>query len=300
MKKLNLIIVYLLAIHFILGQELYAIDSCFKLKNIQLEMVLVNSGTFIMGSKLCKFPQEPVHPVQISNSFWIGKYEITQKDYEAIMGQNPSAFTSKYDTVYEKNVFLGYTFDSWLRDYSFTPYHPVENVSFIEACRFCNILSYRSGLQMCYKIPGNGTVECDFTKNGFRLPTEAEWEYAARGGSNSEKYSTPQYYKIEEVAWIYTNSDKKSKPVGFKFANDYGIHDMFGSVWEWTYDWFMYTFYYAENKIDPTGPAEGEYKVIRGGSFLEEDKDIYIVAPRKAMKVKQIASNVGFRIVRAA
>ena len=214
-----------------------------------VEMILVKGGTFRMGDVWGDGHSRelPVHDITLS-SFYIGKYEVTQKLYREIMGNNPS-------------YFIG---DSL----------PVEHVSWYDAVAFCNALSDTTGLEAVYTIDSL-SVTADFTKNGYRLPTEAEWEYAARSrGRDDRKYSgTNTESELGNYAWYYDNSHNlgSSHPnygtndVGTKLANDLGIYDMSGNVWEWCWDW--YGAYSSSSQTNPTGPSTGISRLRRGGSW---------------------------------
>ncbi|KAA3620139.1 MAG: PEGA domain-containing protein [Calditrichaeota bacterium] len=204
-------------------------------------MVFVKGGTFQMGDTFGdgSSDEKPVHTVTVSD-FYIGKYEVTQKEYREIMGKNPSRF--KGDNL------------------------PVEKVNWFDAVKFCNIKSERDGLQKCYAISGKN-VTCDFSKNGYRLPTEAEWEYAARGGNQSRGFKYSGSNTAGDVAWYGSNSGKKTHPVGQKQANELGLHDMSGNVWEWCNDWYDSGYYGSSPQSNPRGADSGKYRVLRGGSW---------------------------------
>jgi len=234
----------------ILGMLVFSACDIFKPKlEEHVEMILVKGGTFSMGDIWGDGHSRelPVHDVTLS-SFYIGKYEVTQKLYREIMGNNPS-------------YFIG---DSL----------PVEHVSWYDAIAFCNALSDTTGLEAVYTIDSL-SVTADFTKNGYRLPTEAEWEYAARSrGRDDRKWSgTNTESELGDYAWYYDNSHNlgSSHPnygtnkVGTKLANDLGIYDMSGNVWEWCWDW--YGAYSSSSQTNPTGSSTGPYRVRRGGSW---------------------------------
>ncbi|MDR1343397.1 MAG: formylglycine-generating enzyme family protein [Prevotellaceae bacterium] len=188
------------------------------------EMVLVQGGTFEMGctneqGSDCADDVQPVHSVTLSN-FYIGKYEVTQAQWEALMDSNPSNFRGG-------NL-------------------PVETVSWDDAQKFIERLNAATGKQ-------------------YRLPTEAEWEYAARGGSKSKGYQYSGSSSVEEVAWFSDNSEGATHPVGAKRPNELGIYDMSGNVWEWCYD--RYGSYPASAQHNPAGASSGSYRVFRGGSW---------------------------------
>jgi|GEM_PF-3390432 len=173
-------------------------------KWLSLPMILVQGGTFQMGSISGDSDEKPVHSVTVG-SFYMGTYEITQGIYEQVMGRNPSKF---------KGARL-----------------PVEQVSWYDAVAFANALSRRDGLQEVYTINGE-SVSCDWGKRGYRLPTEAEWEYAARGGSKSQGYMYSGSNMVGDVAWYWDNSGSKTHDTGSKNANELGLYDMSGNVRE--------------------------------------------------------------------
>jgi len=154
------------------------------------------------------------------SDFYIGKYEVTQAQWEAVMSGNPSNF--KGDDL------------------------PVENVSWNEIQEFIGKLNQSTGRE-------------------YRLPTEAEWEYAARGGRRNRAYKYSGSNNVGEVAWFEGNSEKTTHPVGTKKANELGLHDMSGNVWEWVSDW--YGDYDNDQRKDPGGPDQGTSRVIRGGGW---------------------------------
>ena len=191
---------------------------------ISIEMVKVEAGTFMMGATSeMKDPysdEKPVHQVTLTNDYYMGKYEVTQALWQAVMGSNPSNF--KGDNL------------------------PVEKVSWNDCQEFISKLNSLTGRK-------------------FRLPTEAEWEYAARGGKKSRGYQYSGSRKISDVAWYDRNSGSKTHPVGTKQANELGIYDMSGNVWEWCSDW--YGSYSSSSQTNPTGSDSGTNRVRRGGSW---------------------------------
>ena len=196
-------------------------NKTFTVKGVSFEMVFVEGGTFQMGSNDGDSDEKPVHQVTLSN-YYIGKTEVTQELWQAVMGSNPS-FSS----------FKGAK-------------NPVNYVSWNDCQEFIKKLN-------------------KLTKQNFRLPTEAEWEYAARGGNKSRgyKYSGSDY--LGSVAWYEDNSGNEVHPVGSKSPNELGLYDMSGNVWEWCSDW--YGSYPSSSQTNPTGPSSGSYRVLRGGSF---------------------------------
>ena len=192
---------------------------------INIEMVKVEAGSFNMGATPeMENPWEdekPVHRVTLTNNYYIGKYEVTQALWQAVMGSNPSGF--KGDNL------------------------PVEEVSWNECQDFISKLNAMTGKR-------------------FRLPTEAEWEYAARGGNKSRGYQYSGSNTIGDVAWYDGNSGSKTHAVGTKQPNELGIYDMAGNVWEWCEDWKGS--YSSSPQTNPTGAVSGSYRVRRGGSWL--------------------------------
>jgi formylglycine-generating enzyme required for sulfatase activity len=208
-----------------------------------VEMVFVQGGTFAMGSNSASSDEKPVHQVTVS-SFMIGKYEVTQEQYQRVVGTNPSYFTSGYDTGKR----------------------PVEQVTWYDAAAFCNRLSEMEGLEKVYVISGTN-VNADFKKNGYRLPTEAEWEYAALGGEKRKNFTYAGSNDIDQVGWHSSNSGKQTRMAGTKILNEIGIYDMSGNVWEWCWD--CYGSYGSGQQIDPLGASSGGIRVIRGGSWCD-------------------------------
>ena len=192
---------------------------------ISIEMVRVEAGTFTMGAtpemENPLYEEKPAHQVTLTNDYYIGKYEVTQALWKAVMGNNPSNF--KGDNL------------------------PVEQVSWDDCQEFLSKLN-------------------SITGKTFRLPTEAEWEYAARGGNKSRGYQYSGSNNLSDVAWNINNSGSKTHAVGSKQANELGIYDMTGNVWEWCQDW--YGKYSSSSKTNPTGANRGSKRVARGGSWI--------------------------------
>jgi formylglycine-generating enzyme required for sulfatase activity len=240
-------------------------------KLTKLEMVSVAGGTFQMGCSSeqsgrdsdekslsfskgkfhnCDSDENPLHSVTLS-SFNISKYEITQAQWEIIMGSNPSDFKGS-------NL-------------------PVENVSWDDVQEFIRKLNAVTG------------------KN-YRLPTEAEWEYAARGGNRSRGYQYSGSNSLSSVAWYANNSNSKTHPVGTKEPNELGIYDMSGNVWEWCSDWKGS--YSRSSQTNPTGPESGSYRVNRGGSWKSYASDCECRVVYRSSSLPEFRNKViGFRLV---
>ncbi len=233
-----------------------------------IEMVFVEGGTFQMGSNDGSSDEKPVHSVTV-NDFYIGKYEVTQKQWKEVMGNNPSRFRG------EDN--------------------PVEKVSWYDTVEFCNKLSEREGLSNCYSGSGKG-ITLNINANGYRMPTEAEWGFAAIGGNKSKGYKYSGSNSIGDVAWYDSNSRKKTHLGGTKQANELGIYDMSGNVWEWCWDW--YGSYNRGSQLNPTGVTYGSYRVYMGGSWYFNASDCRI-ANRCYNFPDGSSDDIGFRLVRS-
>ncbi len=214
----------------------------------RLLMNRVEPQTFTMGGTV-----EPnAFAATVSKPFWMGRYEVTQAQYQQIMGVNPS--TVKPSTAAE--------LASW----------PVQNVSWFDAISFCNQLSYNLGLRPCYRT-ANGAITFDATANGFRLPTEAEWELAAQEANTDQQLDQQGYAGWDAIAWFWDNIPsttattlgKGPMAIGRKRANANSLYDMRGNVAEWVWD--FHAPYTSNAKTNPTGPTTGTYRVIRGGSW---------------------------------
>ena len=218
-------------------------------------MVRVEGGTFQMGSDsgLANDDEQPVHAVTLSN-YRIGKFTITQKQWKAIMGQ--------------------YNYITWNENYGTGDDYPATQPSMNEVQDFLRILNWLSGLH-------------------FRLPTEAEWEYAARGGKNSHGTLYSGSDDADAVAWHQGNASNRLHPVGSLQPNELGLYDMSGNVWEWCSDW--YGAYSAEAQTNPQGPNSGQRRVVRGGSFSYESA-FSRVTQRNSIQPNTQSFAVGFRL----
>jgi len=257
--------------------------------------VLIPGGTFTMGdTRGGGYSDElPTHSVTL-NSFYLGTYEVTQAEYAQFM-QPGSSWTSSYG--------LG---DSY----------PAYYVSWYAILKYCNLRSMAEGLTPVYSVSGStnpanwGTVPtsdnttwnaaiCNWNANGYRLPTEAEWEYAARGATNTPDYLYSGSDDINAVAWYSgNNSPNGSKPVGTKAPNGLGLYDMSGNVYEWCWDWYGSSYYSSSPGSNPTGPASGSSRVLRGG-FWSIRADYCRVALRNNSSPLISYYSIGFRLCRA-
>ncbi len=276
-----------------------------------LELVFVEAGSFMMGSKRAREEyvwgggddtelryyegEQPMHEVRITRSFWMGRYEVMQAQHRTLTGSNPSRF--------RKGLVLGEEEREWWlwrklcgpRKVTLTEdtsVFPVETVSWDDAVAFSaelTDLERRAG-----RLPAGYE---------YRLPTEAEWEYAARGGAGGRTTKYAGGDVLGEVAWHDGNSDSRPHPVGGKRPNELGLHDMSGNVWEWCLDWCDWGYYASSPVADPLGPATGPdlglgpRRVFRGGSWgLGSDCR---VADRGRWAPPFTHDGLGFRIVLA-
>ncbi|MBS1619884.1 MAG: SUMF1/EgtB/PvdO family nonheme iron enzyme [Bacteroidetes bacterium] len=219
------------------------------MKNNLYSMVLIKGGTFEMGNDSLTTEMRS-HKVTVGD-YYLSRYEVTQKQWQDIMGENPSHFVGCGDC-------------------------PVENVSAADAELFIKKLNTKTG-------------------GKYRLPTEAEWEYAARGGNASKGYTFSGSSNIDEVAWHDNNSDNETHPVGQKKANELGLHDMTGNVFEWCGDRFSYTYYKDGPSSDPHGSDQGVWRVLRGGSWSHGEKEC-LPAHRGKDEPTNRGRRTGFRL----
>ncbi|MBO7524632.1 MAG: formylglycine-generating enzyme family protein, partial [Verrucomicrobia bacterium] len=205
--------------------------------DVELDMIWIEPGTFLMGSpedELGRKSNEVQHQVTLTQGYWLGKFEVTQAQYEAVTGKNPSEF---------KGADL-----------------PVEKVNWNDAVKFCEWLTIQE--RAAGRLPGGYE---------YTLPTESQWEYACRAGtttalnSGKDLSDWKECPEVDEVGWYWYNSDKMTHPVGQKQPNAWGLYDMHGNVYEWCLDWFGD--YPTSSVTDPTGPSTGSSRVVRGGSW---------------------------------
>jgi formylglycine-generating enzyme required for sulfatase activity len=224
-----------------------------RTNSIGMEFVLIPAGSFVMGSASGYNEEIPEHPVTISRPFYLGKYEVTQAQWEAVMGENsPSRHKG--------------------------PANPVENVSWEEVREFIEKLNKKEGTAR------------------YRLPTEAEWEYAARAGTDTPYFFGNDKKELSEYAWHGDNSRGRTHPAGEKRPNPWGLYDIYGNVWEWVEDWFDENFYADSPEADPRGPEEGSRRVFRGGGW-EYSAEECRSATRGWLAPADRVPIIGFRLV---
>ena len=257
-----------------------------KTLNEDSDFVCIEGGSFEMGSNYGDDNEKPVHTVTVK-SFYMRKYLVTQKEWLEVMGRNDSKFRGHGENL------------------------PVENVRWYEVLEYCNKLSEEKGLTPVYTIDKSQNdknnkndqdswkwvVDWNQEANGYRLPTEAEWEYAALGGKGPTwnfEYSGSD--NIDEVAWYNKNSEGKTHDVGTKEPNRLGLYDMSGNVWEWCWDW--YGDYSGGSQTDPLGPSSGSTRVERGGSWDYGAGSARPVS-RRGIFPHHRSYQLGFRLVRS-
>lgn len=228
------------------------------LDDLRDRMVSIPGGEFLMGNEHTGQVKIVINPVLID------KYPVTQDLYVEVMGRNPSRFIG--------------------------PRLPVESVSWFDAVTFCNRLSELAGLEAAYEILGKEVI-LHVRKKGYRLPSEAEWEYCCRGGSSEERYGS-----IADIAWFNANADCGSHEVGQKRANGFGLYDMLGNVWEWCNDWYQRG-YPEGRQINYIGSEFGFERVLRGGSWNDLPDCIRVSFRHRKTPLSRESTN-GLRVVR--
>ena len=244
-------------------------------RTADIPLKLIPAGTFLMGSPDGEGADDerPQHKVTISRPFYLGVYPVTQAQYAMLMGKNPSRFAATGD---------GKDKVAWMDTSQF----PVDQVNWYESVQFCNALSQTEGLVPYYEIRGE-KVEI-LGGDGFRLPTEAEWEYACRAGTSSAYGFKGGEKELRGYAWFIKNSDERTRVVGEAKANQFGLHDMHGNVWEWTWDAYEADYYRRSPEADPLGPSQVATRVGRGGSW--------IYMPLQCRSASRIESRPGRRL----
>ncbi len=244
------------------------------------DMVYIEGGSFYMGNDYSgALDEKPEHKVTLSD-FYMSKYEVTFEMFDNFC----------ISTGYPKPDDGGFGRGK----------NPVINVSWEGAIKFCNWMSSRFGYDKVYNLridsAGMKIESVNWDANGYRLPTEAEWEYVAKGGSKSQGYAYPGSNDPKEVAWFTENSDNKPHEVGTLKPNELGIYDILGNAWEWCWDYYDKNYYEHSPEQDPRGPANGEHRVYRGGNF-NSDIEFIRITRRFSLAPTLETGLVGVRLV---
>lgn len=273
--------------------------------------IVAKGKSFSMGSATGDGDETPVHTVSFTRDFWMDSTEVTQGEYDRIM----------------KTRYPAYTRPAWGTPYGIGASYPAYLVEWGDAVLYCNARSLDAGLETVYSYsaitgtPGNGckleNVTADLSRSGYRLPTEAEWEFACRAGtasdfswgrnfngypvSSADSTEFASYAVWAGNSW-HLSSDNPAfgtHPAGMRKANAYGLHDMHGNLWEWCHDWFDASYYQVSPAVDPAGPATGDWHSLRGGSWGNEP--VLIRASNRGFVTPDYLFNfIGFRTVRNA
>ena len=275
------------------AEEIPDDPSTWTLEANRPTMVPVDSGSFTMGSARGtrgRTIDEAQHPVTLTRSFELASTEVSQGLYRAVTGRNPAMSVG-----YDKKKMVGERL-------------PVQGVSFLDAVRFCNQLSELDGLTPAYTVEGV-TVTWDAQSDGYRLPTEAEWEFAAAAGVPAVWSGAEQpdgacaFANVADQAlgaeggFPCSDGHPSKATVGSKQANAWGLHDMTGNVWEWVWD--LHAPHPETEVTDPPGASEGSDRVYKGGSWLD-GPDASRIAARRHGHPGEISIQLGFRLARSA
>jgi formylglycine-generating enzyme required for sulfatase activity len=264
------------------------------------DMITIDGGTYMMGSSKGDPDEQPIHKVTVS-TFNIGQHEVTVKEYEeyitATGGKMPNPPDDEwFDTNPDTKKFYtspAKTWWGWKDDF------PMHAVTWYDAVKYCNWLSEKFGLQACYAKNADGGWDTDLSKNGYRLPTEAEWEFAARGGTKTKGTTYSGSNTASEVAW-YDETTALVGPKSIKTLkpNELGIYDMSGNVWEWCSDYYSKGYYKNSPPNNPMNTVSQPYRVLRGGGWHYQGS-FATVTSRDGPEPAYTNFNYGFRLAQS-
>lgn len=264
-----------------------------------MKLIPAKDSSFQMGSSDGPSDEKPVHSVRFSHDYWMDSVEVTQGVYEGVM----------------RDVYNAYDTPLWTNKLGLGEFYPVYNINWYDAVLYCNALSKQKGFDTVYSysgltgIPGNGCVLNDvviqYEKKGFRLPTEAEWEYACRAGSRTDYFwGSDASFSIVDLYAVYSNNSEikgEHSPeygthiVATKKANTFGLYDMSGNVWEWCGDWHSAHYYGESSEVSPIGPVKGVKRVVRGGNWISGSS--YLRSSQRLSDSPEYQYIGGFRVV---
>ncbi len=246
------------------------------------QMVKVEAGDFLMGSNTGDSDEKPVHEVRL-DSYLISAFETTWVDYERFCTATGKPLTADPKLIHAQ--------------------HPAAFMTWFDACEYCNWLSGTEGFTPAYKFERDSDgkiVKVDWNReaDGYRLPTEAEWEYAARGGPAHSAWRFSGGDNLDEIAWYKGDSGGATSAAGTKEPNALGLYDMAGNVWEWCWDWYGLFGDASASAQEPLGPPSGKVKILRGGGYNTATLAYYSVSNRGSSAPARIGSDIGFRVAR--
>ncbi len=286
------------------------ISCCPIISTGQPEMIFVKGGSFLMGDTIRDADEKPIHRVTLS-SFYMAKTETTVAQFKAFIDATNHLTDAEtgdgsyiWDSLgWHKREDINWRHNERGQLLPNSEYRrAVTHVTWFDAAHFCNWLSEQEDLKKIYDFQGD-TLKIDLSANGYRLPTEAEWEYAARaspleGGKGGEKALYAGEGNISDLGWYSGNAGRHVHTVGLKRPNALGIYDLTGNVWEWCHDWYDKNYYAkTRNAENPPGPPSGEYRSLRGGAWNNSGKHCR-VASRSSRYPDFRDGSVGFRVVR--
>ena len=268
--------------HLLISTLALLLSCCFPLSAQTSNMILVEGGKVKMTVKepvKLNTPEKKTEYQVTVSSFEMNKYEVSVGEWKEYVKVNELKMPAR---------------PTW----GWNDEKPITNVTWVEAIQYCNWLSTNFNLKPAYKKQ-NGQYIFDITANGYRLPTDAEWVYAAKGGNKSKNYIYSGGNDLEAIAWYSKNSKKEPKTYGTKLPNEIGLYDMSGNVFEWCWDTYDPFFYKIDTKINPKGPDRGDKRCIRGGSW--DSSNLNYLKPDHQLNWVATSSNAffGFRVVRS-